>query len=105
MRFDPTRSGRQGEPILQTYREGNSRGRAGDGGAVWSRRRARWCMSGLLSLGVHTAEVVVLRGLVGKPVSWALQLCEHAGVAAANRRDGTAQACACGSGTTTAGMR
>jgi hypothetical protein len=62
-------------------------------------------MSGLLSLGVHTAEVVVLRGLVGKPVSWALQLCEHAGVAAANRRDGTAQACACGSGTTTAGMR
>jgi hypothetical protein len=36
MRFDPTRSRRQGEPILQTYGEGNSRGKVGDGGAVRS---------------------------------------------------------------------
>jgi hypothetical protein len=36
MRFDPTRSRRQGEPVLQTYGEGNGRGRAGDGGAVRS---------------------------------------------------------------------
>jgi hypothetical protein len=28
------RSRRQGEPILQTYSEGNGRGRAGDGGTV-----------------------------------------------------------------------
>jgi hypothetical protein len=36
IRFDPTRSRRQGEPVLQTYGEGNGRGRAGDGGAVRS---------------------------------------------------------------------
>jgi hypothetical protein len=36
MRFEPTRSRRQGEPILQTYGEENGRGRAGDGGVVWS---------------------------------------------------------------------
>jgi hypothetical protein len=30
------RSRRKGEPILQTYGEGNGRGRAGDCGAVWS---------------------------------------------------------------------
>jgi hypothetical protein len=30
------RSRRQGAPILQTYDEGNSRGRAGDGITVWS---------------------------------------------------------------------
>jgi hypothetical protein len=35
-RFDPTQSRRQGEPVLQTYGEGNSRGRVGDGGAVRS---------------------------------------------------------------------
>jgi hypothetical protein len=34
MRFHPTRSRRQGEPVLQTYGEGNGRGRAGDGGVV-----------------------------------------------------------------------
>jgi hypothetical protein len=33
---NPTRSRRQREPILQTYDEGNCRGRAGDGGAVRS---------------------------------------------------------------------
>jgi hypothetical protein len=36
MRFDPTRSRRQGEPVLQTYDKENGRGRAGDGGAVRS---------------------------------------------------------------------
>jgi hypothetical protein len=36
MRFDPTRSRKQGEPILQTSAEGNSRGRADDGGTVRS---------------------------------------------------------------------
>jgi hypothetical protein len=36
MMFHPTRSRRQGEPILQTYGEGSGRGRAGDGGTVWS---------------------------------------------------------------------
>jgi hypothetical protein len=30
MRFDPTRSRRQGEPVLQTYDKGNSWGRVGD---------------------------------------------------------------------------
>jgi hypothetical protein len=35
-RDDPTRYRRQGEPILQTYSEGNGRGRAGYGGAVQS---------------------------------------------------------------------
>jgi hypothetical protein len=36
MRFDPTRSRKQGEPILQISAEGNGRGRAGDGGTVRS---------------------------------------------------------------------
>jgi hypothetical protein len=36
IRFDPTRSRRQGDPALQTYGEGNGRGRAGDGGTVRS---------------------------------------------------------------------
>jgi hypothetical protein len=36
IRFDPTRSRRQGEPVLQTYGEGNDRGRAGNGGTVRS---------------------------------------------------------------------
>jgi hypothetical protein len=36
MRFDPTQSRRQGKLVLQTYSEGNDRGRAGDGGAVRS---------------------------------------------------------------------
>jgi hypothetical protein len=35
-RFDPTRSIRQGEPVLQTYDRGNDRWRAGDGDAVRS---------------------------------------------------------------------
>jgi hypothetical protein len=35
-RYDPTRSRRQGEPVLQTYDEGNGRGRVRDGGAVRS---------------------------------------------------------------------
>jgi hypothetical protein len=50
MRFDPMRSRRQGEPVLQTYGEGNGRGRAGDGGAVRStlgdgEDSLRWCSS------------------------------------------------------------
>jgi hypothetical protein len=36
MRFDTTRSKRQGEPILQAYGKENGRGRAGDGGTVRS---------------------------------------------------------------------
>jgi hypothetical protein len=36
VRFDPTRSTRQGKPVLQTYGEGNGRWRVGDGGAIWS---------------------------------------------------------------------
>jgi hypothetical protein len=36
MRFDPTQSRGQGEPVLQTYGEGNDRWRAGGGGAVRS---------------------------------------------------------------------
>jgi hypothetical protein len=48
MRFDPTWSRRQGEPVLQTYDEGNDRGRAGHGDAVWSalsdgEDSLRWC--------------------------------------------------------------
>jgi hypothetical protein len=48
MRFDPTRSGRQGKPVLQTYGEGNGRGRASNDGAVWSvlgddEGGHRWC--------------------------------------------------------------
>jgi hypothetical protein len=35
IRFLPTRSTRQEELILHTYGEGNGRGRAGDGGAIW----------------------------------------------------------------------
>jgi hypothetical protein len=38
MRFDPTQSRRQGEPVLQTYSEGNGRGRVGDGEvSLWRR--------------------------------------------------------------------
>jgi hypothetical protein len=36
MRFDPTQSRRQGEPVLQTCDEGNDQGRAGDGDAIRS---------------------------------------------------------------------
>jgi hypothetical protein len=36
MRFLPTRSTRQEELILHTYGEGNIRGRASDGGAIWT---------------------------------------------------------------------
>jgi hypothetical protein len=48
MRFDPTRSRRQGEPVLQTYGEGNGQGRAGDDSVVQSvlgdgEDGLRWC--------------------------------------------------------------
>jgi hypothetical protein len=36
MKFDPTRYRRRGEPVLQTYSDGNDRGRAGDDDVVQS---------------------------------------------------------------------
>jgi hypothetical protein len=63
MRFDPTRSRRQGEPVLQTYGEGNDRGRAGDDGAIQSVLRLRG------ALQLRLAPLKLLLGSIASDVN------------------------------------